>query len=97
MMSCHKYKVKSPSLAHFRGVVLQRLDESGCGTMLEMLTKLCAGLESTKAQRKAALSVLQEKRDKIDQFATSTVSWDIGREIGSFCLKLTMDMGKLPG
>ena len=42
--------------------------------MLETLSSLCAGLESAKTQRAQALSALQLKKDRIEQFAKMTVS-----------------------
>lgn len=57
-----------------RGVVFQRLEESGCEAMLEMLTRLCEGLESSKARRSQGLWALQDKRDRINKFAGITVS-----------------------
>lgn len=57
-----------------RTVVLQQLEESGCEAMLELLSQLCAGLESARGERRKTLSALQVKRNQVDQFARITVS-----------------------
>ena len=62
------------SLVSYRAVFFQQLEESGYEAMLETLISLCAGLESSRAQRRDTLAALQAKKDQIDQFAKSVVS-----------------------
>lgn len=54
--------------------MFQQLEESGCQGVLDTLAEVCAELERTRAQRKEALATLQAKKERIDEFAKTTVS-----------------------
>lgn len=57
-----------------RGVVFQTLEESGCRGMLDALLGACAELEKARTEKREEQSMLQAKRQQIEQFAETTVS-----------------------
>lgn len=62
--------VNLPSRSHL-GL---QLEEAGCSAALQALSSLCAGLSSSRDQRRTAIDQLHEKHRKIAKFAQAAVS-----------------------
>lgn len=51
-----------------------QLEEAGCSAALQALSSLCAGLSSSRDQRRTAIDQLHEKHRRIAKFAQAAVS-----------------------